>query len=247
MPTSPKTEPSSAEITGPSRRNVWRMFDLIAPRYDLLNRLLSMRRDVAWRKALIRKLPELSNLHVLDLATGTADVLVAMGNHPDRVSRGMGIDLSGGMLALGQRKLSDRGLKERFPLVRGDAVSLGVADDTFDAVTVAFGIRNVLDVPAALREMHRVLRPGGRALILEFSMPNNAAFRRGYLLYFRHILPRIGAIISGKGYAYRYLNQTVEHFPYGQAFCRLMENAGFTQIQAHPLSFGIATIYQGEK
>lgn len=247
MPTSPKTESSATDITGPSRRNVWQMFDLIAPRYDLLNRLLSMRRDVAWRKALIRKLPESPHLHVLDLATGTADVLVAMGNHPDRVSCGMGIDLSGGMLALGQKKLSDKGLKEQFPLVRGDAVSIGVADNTFDATTVAFGIRNVLDVPAALREMHRVLRPGGRALILEFSMPHNAAFRRGYLLYFRHILPRIGAIISGNGYAYRYLNQTVEHFPYGQAFCRLMKDAGFTQIQAHPLSFGIATIYQGEK
>jgi demethylmenaquinone methyltransferase/2-methoxy-6-polyprenyl-1,4-benzoquinol methylase len=122
---------------------------------------------------------------------------------------------------------------------------LAFKDGSFDAVTISFGIRNVVDVDAGLRELYRVIKPGGRVVILEFSMPGNVLVRAGYLVYFRHVLPWIGGIVSGKPAAYRYLNQTVESFPYGQAFCSRMEQAGFEAVKAKPLSFGIATLYTG--
>lgn len=231
----------------PSRQHVGSMFDRIAHRYDLLNRLLSFGTDVRWRKRLAGQLPAGEALRVLDLATGTADVLIALDRHCPRVARGTGVDLSFGMLSHGVPKLRALGLADRFRLVRGDAQRLPLPSDAYDAVTISFGIRNVLDVEAGLREMCRVLKPGGRALVLEFSLPGNALFRAGYLFYFRHVLPRVGALVSGDAQAYRYLNQTVETFPYGAAFAQLMNNAGFRSVQAHPLTFGIATLYQGDK
>ncbi|GMU92221.1 MAG: demethylmenaquinone methyltransferase [Candidatus Hydrogenedentota bacterium] len=231
----------------PERVDVWRMFDRIAPRYDLLNRLLSMRRDVAWRKRLATLLPKRDPLTVLDLATGTGDVLLALRRNCARVRSGVGVDMAGNMLKIGKEKFESKGDASVLRMVRGDATRLAVAESSFDAVTIAFGIRNVLDVEAALREMRRVLKPGGRALILEFSLPAFAPLRAGYLLYFRHVLPRIGGLVSGDAYAYRYLNQTVETFPYGETFCELMRKAGYQDVRAHPLTFGIATIYQGDK
>ena len=233
--------------TAPSRHDAHRMFDRIAHRYDLLNRLLSMRRDVAWRREMARQLPEGPELRLLDLATGTGDVLIELQQRCPRVTRGVGLDMSAGMLAHGAEKLERRRLGGRFGMVRGDAVHLGVGDATFDAVTIAFGIRNVLDVGLALREMRRVLKPGGRALILEFSLPPNAFLRFGYLLYFRHVLPRVGGLVSGDSGAYRYLNQTVETFPYGNAFADRMREAGFSHVTLTPLTFGIATLYRGDK
>lgn len=223
------------------------MFDRIAPRYDLLNRLLSGRRDVAWRNAMAQYLPAGERLLVLDLATGTADVLISLARRASRVQGGLGVDPAGAMLSLGQEKLAAKGLSGRFRLARGDAAAPPVAAASVDAVTIAFGIRNVADAPTALAEMHRVLKPGGRSIILEFSLPGNALFRRVYLLYFRHVLPRIGGLISGDPSAYRYLNATVEEFPYGEAFCELMREAGFREVTAQPLTFGIATIYCGTK
>ncbi len=230
-----------------ARDAVWRMFDRIAPRYDLLNRLLSGGRDVAWRKRLARYLPPGEDLRVLDLATGTGDVLIMLDQASGRVGSGLGVDMAGEMLALGQRKLERGGLTERFTLARGDATVIPAADDSVDAVTIAFGIRNVDCVEKALAEMRRVLKPGGRALILEFSLPSNRLFRACYLFYFRHVLPRIGGLISGDRQAYRYLNETVESFPYGEAFIQLMERQGFHSVKEHPLTFGIASIYEGEK
>ena len=131
-------------------------------------------------------------------------------------------------------------------MLRGDASRLGFADDGFDAVTMAFGIRNVADVPGTLREIHRVLRPQGRALILEFSLPRNPLIRAGYLSYFRYVLPRIGGLISGDTEAYRYLNSSVEGFPHGEAFCSLLRGAGFLDVKAFPMTLGIATLYQGD-
>jgi demethylmenaquinone methyltransferase / 2-methoxy-6-polyprenyl-1,4-benzoquinol methylase len=231
----------------PSRMQAFKMFDRIAHRYDLLNRLLSFGTDVRWRKTMNRRIPEGKELRVLDLATGTADVLIAMERACKQVSSGIGLDMSGGMLKYGRQKLVAMGLDQKFRLVRGDATCLGLADGTFDAVTISFGIRNVLDVSQGLGEMHRILKPGGRALILEFSLPANRPFRALYLFYFRHILPRLGALISGDSYAYRYLNETVETFPYGEDFCELMRGAGFEKVTATPLTFGIASLYQGER
>jgi demethylmenaquinone methyltransferase/2-methoxy-6-polyprenyl-1,4-benzoquinol methylase len=221
------------------------MFDRIAPRYDLLNRLLSFRRDVAWRRAMIRELPQGDRLCVLDLATGTADVVLAMYRENPRVHRAIGVDKSLGMLALAKRKADHAGASAKF--VHGDAQSLSFAGGAFDAITIAFGIRNVPDVAAALREMRRTLRPGGRALVLEFSIPSNPVFRRLYLLYFRHILPRVGAMVSGDARAYRYLNESAEAFPHGEAFLALMRSEGFASVSARPLTFGIATLYRGDK
>jgi len=225
----------------------FKMFDRIAHRYDLLNRLLSFGTDVRWRKTMNRRIPDGKDLRVLDLATGTADVLIAMERACKQVTSGIGLDMSGGMLKYGRQKLVALGLDQKFRLVRGDATCLGLGGGLFDAVTISFGIRNVLDVSQGLGEMHRILKPGGRALILEFSLPANRPFRACYLFYFRHILPRLGALISGDSYAYRYLNETVETFPYGEDFCDLMRGAGFQNVTATPLTFGIASLYQGEK
>lgn len=221
------------------------MFDRIAPRYDLLNRLLSMRRDVVWRNRLADQLPDRANLRVLDLATGTADVLLTLAKRKQSaLQQGIGLDMSHGMLVRGRDKIASN---KRLALVRADATCIAFPEDTFDAATIAFGIRNVADVPAGLREMHRILKPGGRALILEFSLPANRILRAGYLFYFRHVLPRIGGMVSGDAAAYRYLNETVETFPYGDRFCALMRDAGFVGVEHFPLTFGIATLYQGDK
>ena len=238
--------PNNAPET-PSRMQAFKMFDRIAHRYDLLNRLLSMGTDVRWRKKMNRRIPPGAGLRVLDLATGTADVLIAMERACPQVVSGVGLDMSGGMLKYGREKLVRLGLDGKFRLVRGDATCIGLGTGSFDAVTISFGIRNVLDVSQGLVEMRRILKPGGRALILEFSLPANRPFRALYLFYFRNVLPRIGALISGDSYAYRYLNETVETFPYGEDFCQLMRDAGFERVSATPLTFGIASLYQGER
>lgn len=223
------------------------MFDRIAHRYDLLNRLLSMGTDRGWRKKMVHYLPGQGPLHLLDLATGTADVLLFFERTSNRIARAVGLDLSAGMLGYGREKVRRAGLDEKLALVRGDGTRLPVADNSFDAVTISFGIRNYLDVDAGLREMLRILKPGGRALILEFSLPGSALVRLPYLFYFRNVLPLVGGAISGDAQAYRYLNKTVETFPYGDAFVHLMRKAGFTNARAIPLSFGIATLYLGDK
>ncbi len=241
--------PEYADPDGPepSREGVWRMFDRIAGRYDLLNRLLSGRRDVYWRSRLADRLPEGEDLRVLDLATGTADVLLALAERPRKLGRGIGVDMARAMLALGREKVARRHEERRLHLVRGDAMAIPLDDGRVDAVTMAFGIRNVTNLDRALGEMRRVLRPGGRALVLEFSLPATGWVRAGYLWYLRHVLPRLGALISGDSHAYRYLNQTIETFPYGEAFVLRMRRAGFVAVKAYPMTLGIVTLYEGEQ
>ncbi len=229
----------------PAKSDAPRMFDRIAHRYDLLNRLLSGRRDIAWRREVAALLPDKPQLEILDIATGTGDVLLTLFERRSDVAHGVGADMAGKMLAIGADKVSAAGLENRIELVQADALALPFEESSFDAVTIAFGIRNVTDVSRGLAEMRRVLRPGGKVLILEFSLPRNAFVRAGYLLYFRHILPRLGAIISGDRSAYRYLNRTVEDFPYGGAFGELMTATGFAEVTIRPLTFGIASIYTG--
>jgi len=235
----------SGTLAPPSRSKVWEMFDRIAGSYDLLNRLLSCGMDIGWRRTLCKHLPA-GPLNVLDMATGTADVLLEMDRKQGRIAYGVGSDMSWGMLSYGNEKVRARN-PHSLTLVRSSAICEAFASESFDAVSISFGIRNVMDVNAGLREMHRVLRPGGRALILEFSLPANPIIRAGSLFYFRNILPRIGGLISGDFQAYKYLNETVETFPYGEAFCALMRDAGFIDVRAIPLTFGIATLYLGDK
>ncbi len=236
----------AATEAGPSRENVHRMFDRIAPRYDLLNHLLSFNRDKVWRRRMATLLPTRANLKLLDLATGTGDQLITLFDS-GKVASGVGVDPSEKMLVIGVDKIRRRGLSDKLTMLAGSGEAIPCADKSVDVVTISFGIRNVTDVPKALREMHRVLKPDGRALILEFSLPKSAMVRAGYLFYFRHILPTLGGIISGDRKAYKYLNQTVETFPYGEQFVALMREAGFDSVKATPLTFGVATIYQGDK
>lgn len=234
--------------TSPDRRHVSTMFDGIAGTYDRLNRWLSFGQDVVWRRECVRHAPvPEEKLRVLDLATGTGDILISFFQAYGSKVCGAGLDFSGGMLAEAREKLVKEGMEGRFCLVRGDATCLGIAGNSFDVVTIGFGVRNLMDAGAGLEEMHRVLRPSGRVLILEFSLPSNRWFRGLYLFYFRHVLPRLGGVISGDRQAYRYLNQTVETFPYGEAFLALMRAAGFKNAAAYPLTWGIATLYAGDK
>ncbi len=224
-----------------------RMFDAIAFRYDLINRLFSFRRDVSWRRLLAAALPCQPGLRVLDVASGTGDVaLMLLRQRPD-IARVVGIDISQGMLQSAARKLSRSALSERSVLVVMDAAALAFPDASVDAVTAAFGVRNFADLDSGLAEMHRVLRPGGRALILEFSLPANPLIRTCYLLYFRRLLPWAAGVISRQPAAYRYLNQSVEAFPYNEAFCRILMRAGFVAAETHPLTFGIAALYIARK
>ena len=223
------------------------MFNRISSRYDFLNRLLSLRRDVVWRKKIAALLPPGKPLDVLDMATGTADVLLALCRMSDRIRFAVGIDMAQQMLTRALEKIRRAGRSQQVSVLPADALRPPFREGVFDAVTMAFGIRNVTDVDLCLREMRRVLRPGGRALILEFSLPANHWIRTLYLLYFRHILPRIGGLISGDAEAYGYLNRSVETFPYGRDFEERMEKAGFGRVKTQPLTFGIASIYMGEK
>ena len=230
-----------------TRKDAWVMFDRIAHRYDLLNRLLSFRQDVAWRNRLARYLPNRKNQSVLDVATGTGDVLISLINKSDKIEQAVGIDMSERMLDMGRSKMTRLNLDKIVNLKTGNATDLQFDEAVFDVATIAFGIRNVNNLELAVQNLYRVLKRNGRVLILEFSLPGNFILKSMYLFYFRHVLPRIGALISGDAYAYNYLNQSVETFPYGEDFCNIMRENGFKNVKFHPLTFGIASIYQGDK
>lgn len=235
----------SVSITDPSKKKSWQMFNRIAKTYDSVNLVLSFGLDTSWRKKVGQMLPQKPNVRLLDLATGTADqVLSLVRRHKTQIDHAVGMDLSDGMLDIGRQKVSAEQLSDVITLQNGDAVNIPSEAGSFDAVTISFGIRNVPDVPKSLKEMHRVLSDGGKALILEFSMPSNALIRWGHLFYLRHVLPFVGGLISGDREAYEYLNTSIEAFPYGEDFCDLLRTAGFSQVQAHPVTFGIATIYE---
>jgi demethylmenaquinone methyltransferase/2-methoxy-6-polyprenyl-1,4-benzoquinol methylase len=221
------------------------MFDRIAPRYDLLNRVLSAGTDTRWRRRAVDYVELDPAARVLDLCTGTADLLVeALGRDP--LSSGLGVDLSHAMLTRGAAKLERRKLDRRARLVGGDGEQLPVKEATFDGALVAFGIRNVGDPGAALREVHRVLRPGGRFVVLEFSLPAGA-LGSVYRFYFTQILPRIGGLISGDRSAYSYLPASVAGFPTPAEFGALMTQVGFEDVRWQLLSGGIACLHRGEK
>jgi len=227
----------------PEKAAIRTMFDRIAPRYDLLNRVLSAGIDVRWRRRCIDETGAAKR--VLDVCSGTGDLLIEfLRRHP--AHHGLGVDISIGMLTRGADKLRRHGLADRGQMTGGDAERLPVRSGSMDAVTVAFGIRNVGEPLHALREMLRVLRPGGRALILEFSMPEGT-LGAAYRMYFTHVLPRIGGWVSGDAGAYAYLPASVARFARPEGFGALMRDAGFDRVAWHALTGGIAHLYIGER
>ena len=224
------------------------MFDAIAPRYDLLNHLLSAGIDKRWRARAIRSLQLTGRETLVDVATGTADVaLEARRAGVAGAARVLGVDFAGAMLGLGRRKVLTAGEGERIGLVRGDAMRLPVASASADAVTISFGIRNVQQPQVACQEMARVLRPGGRLAILEFGVPRIPGLSALYLWYFKQVLPRIGRLISGHTGAYSYLPASVGTFPPPDEFMTILRRSGFSEVRAVPLSLGIVYLYVGRK
>ncbi len=225
----------------------WKMFDRIAPKYDLLNRLLSFGLDAKWRRQLNQYIPKRKDILVLDLATGTADVLISLLKSNPNIQEAYGIDMSEKMLAIGDEKLRDAGFSQKVVLKTGDANDISFSNNYIDVVTIAFGIRNMPDPNVTLKEMFRVLNSKGRAVILEFSLPKNPIIRIFHTLYLEIIVPVAGGLVSGNFKTYQYLNKTIKKFPYGDEFRMMMTKAGFTNIKAYPLLFGTATIYVGDK
>jgi demethylmenaquinone methyltransferase/2-methoxy-6-polyprenyl-1,4-benzoquinol methylase len=221
------------------------MFDRIAPRYDLLNRLLSAGTDVRWRRRAVDFLELRPQARVLDLCTGTADLLIEALRRDPRHS-GLGVDFSRGMLVRGAAKLKSAGLWKRAALAAGDGELLPVRGDAFDGALVAFGIRNVSAPVVAMREVLRVLRPGGRFVVLEFGTPRGP-LGAAYRVYFRSVLPRIGGLVSGDRSAYAYLPASVSRFPAPRGFATLMEEAGFVDVSWRSLTGGIAGLHRGAK
>lgn len=239
----PPNHPPIGEVEGKAQ-HVEAMFDSIAPRYDLLNRVLSLGIDQYWRTRAIRLLEADQPTRILDVATGTADLAIKAERmlHPRSV---VGVDLSAEMLHYGREKLDRMGLAPRISLVQGDAQALPFEEGAFDAALVAFGVRNFEDLVAGLRGIARVLRPGGSLVVLEFSKPRTPPIKQLYAWYSKHVLPRIGSALSDNAGAYQYLPDSVAAFPDGPDFLDRMAAAGFVDLHWEPLTFGIASLYKG--
>ena len=227
------------------KEQVAEMFDNIAGNYDFLNHFLSMGIDIYWRKRLVRYLTKQAPKYILDVATGTGDLAIAMlKTNPDKI---VGIDISNGMLEVGRQKIKEKGLENRISLQQGDSENLPFKDNSFDAVSVSFGARNFENLEKGLSEMCRVLCPGGKLYILEFSQPTVFPFKQLYLFYFKYILPLVGKIVSKDNAAYTYLPESVGAFPYGKKLNEIIDNCGYNNATSHPLTMGIASIYIAEK
>lgn len=221
------------------------MFNNISRRYDLLNHLLSLGIDIYWRKRAIKLLKPYQPKQILDVATGTADFAIeALALNPEKV---IGVDISEGMLDQGREKLTRRQLDDRIELRLGDSERLQFEDNIFDAVIVAFGVRNFENLQDGLEDMFRVLKPGGRLVVLEFSKPTGFPMKQLYNFYFKNILPLVGKVISKDQSAYTYLPESVQEFPDGQAFLQVLQRAGYTETRCKALTFGISSIYTGKK
>ena len=222
------------------------MFNQIAFRYDFLNRFLSGGIDIYWRKKAISELRTLKPKKVLDVATGTADVALMTMKYltPEKI---IGIDISTGMLELGRKKIAKAMLNDRIELLEGDSETINFPDNTFDAVTVAFGVRNFEHLHKGISEMLRVLKPGGKLVVLEFSRPKSKGFKGLYKIYMNLVAPGIGKMVSKNRAAYQYLNDSVQAFPEGNDFLKILQEMGFTNTYLKTLSLGICTIYCGTR
>ncbi len=233
------------EAEGSKKEQVAQMFDSISERYDFLNHMLSMNIDKGWRKKVVKIATAEGPKQILDVATGTADLAIALTKaHPEKIT---GIDISNGMLEVGRKKIKEKGLTEIITLQQADSEDLPFDDNTFDIVTVAFGVRNFENLEKGMSEIKRVLKPGGKALVLEFSQPTGFPFKQVYKFYFKNILPTLGKAISKDASAYTYLPESVNAFPYGQKFVDVLKSVGFKQNKFQPVTFGVATIYEAVK
>lgn len=222
------------------------MFDKIAPKYDFLNRLLSLRQDTVWRTHMVKAARLSPGCRVLDVACGTCDVALEASRQLKGCVRILGLDFSHGMLRLGKKKLK-KNRNRTISLVNGDALALPLGPERFDAVFIAFGIRNIMDRKGAVQEFHRVLKPGGRLAVLELTTPESGVFRRIYLGYFQKVLPLIGSFFSRHNNAYTYLPESVLRFPTPPEFAGIMASAGLSDVRFKQMTLGIVTLFVGSK
>jgi len=229
----------------PKKDSVQKMFDDISPKYDFLNHFLSFGIDFSWRKKLVKMLSEKHPRRILDVATGTGDVAIALTTlNPEKI---VGIDISDKMLDIARRKVTEKGMQDIISFKQSDAERIPFSDGTFDAVTVAFGVRNYEDLRKGLSEMKRVLCSGGTMMILEFSHPSGTPFKQFYQFYSRYVIPFFGKIISSHSEAYRYLPESVAAFPSGSDFLNILTELGLINCHQQILSSGIASIYSCQK
>ncbi len=228
-----------------NKREVEQMFDTISTNYDGMNRVISFGIDVKWRKKVVKMVTDTKPYAALDIATGTGDLAVSLAQAG--VPRVVGLDLSEGMLALGRKKIAQKNLSERIEMVQGDSENLPFDENSFDAVTVAFGVRNFENLEKGLAEIRRVLKPGGIFVILETSVPTKFPFRQGYFLHTRYLLPFMGKVFARDQKAYSYLSASAASFPHGEALNNILKKIGFIEVKDHPQTFGAATIYTAHK
>jgi demethylmenaquinone methyltransferase/2-methoxy-6-polyprenyl-1,4-benzoquinol methylase len=230
----------------PKKQQVAEMFDGIAYRYDFLNRFLSAGIDVRWRKKALNYLKKQQPKLILDVATGTGDVAI-MASALLKPTKIIGIDISEGMLQVGKQKIKKKQLENTIELLKGDSETINFDDNTFDAVTVAFGVRNFQHLEKGLAEILRVLKPGGKLVVLEFSQPSSPFVKSIYNIYMKIVAPGMGKIFSKNHTAYQYLDESIKKFPEGNSFVQILNNIGFKNTLNKPLSLGICSIYCGEK
>ncbi|TBN05474.1 bifunctional demethylmenaquinone methyltransferase/2-methoxy-6-polyprenyl-1,4-benzoquinol methylase UbiE [Hyunsoonleella flava] len=227
------------------KEQVTKMFDTISGDYDGLNRVISFGIDVKWRKKVVNLVKDQDAKTVLDIATGTGDLAIAMAD--TNAEKIVGLDISSGMLDIGKQKINNKGLSDKIEMVLGDSENMPFEDNTFDAITVAFGVRNFENLQNGLKDILRVLKPGGIFVILETSVPTKTPFKQGYNFYTKNILPLIGRLFSKDRSAYRYLSESASVFPYGEALNNILRKTGFINVEDFPQTFGVATIYKSSK
>jgi demethylmenaquinone methyltransferase/2-methoxy-6-polyprenyl-1,4-benzoquinol methylase len=227
------------------KEQVTTMFDAISENYDGLNRVISFGIDVKWRRKVVKILKEKKPQSILDIATGTGDLAINLVD--TGAEKIIGLDISKGMLAIGKKKISEKKLNNTIEMVVGDSENLQFEDNSFDAVTVAFGVRNFEDLDKGLHEIRRVLKTGGTLVILETSVPTKTPYRQGYNFYSKYILPAIGKIFSKDRSAYAYLSESAAVFPHGQDFNNILKKIGFIAMENKPQTFGVASIYVATK
>ena len=227
------------------KEQVEQMFDNISGKYDLLNRILSMGIDVRWRKKVVKSVKKANPKTVLDIATGTGDLAIQIAKSTQ--AQITGFDLSAGMLEVGRKKVTKEKLDDRIEMIQGDAENMPFENNSFDVITVAFGVRNFENLKKGLDEIYRVLKPGGKFIILEFSQPECFPMKQLYAFYSKNILPKIGKQISKDESAYTYLPDSVKAFPYGEEMKKILKNSNFSKSSDKKLTFGIASIYESLK